>query len=211
MSDASSSMRSFSFMIFRHSFINIRSCSLCYKVTSHWSRRYSCGFTPTSKPRLAVYTKNGFPCRRASTYEDPSLPYMCFRIAMIQSTAFIFTVYIVLKQIELLSLIASLRRQTQLMQQTTLLHLPIFVGISTFQEWLFHSNCTDEEGRHRHSFAIAYDLMQIVDKPRRVPDVFGQFPSLHSPLGSSDHCLIQVKIEAKCNLGTFKEDTYFWK
>ena len=65
---------------------------------------------------------------------------------------------------------------------------------------------------------IAYDLTQIVDKPTRVPDVVGQFASLldlfltscpetcsqsiHSPLGSSDHCLIQVKIEAKCKVSS---------
>ena len=42
---------------------------------------------------LAIYIKNDFPCSRASSYEDPSLPYMCFRVALLQSTAFIFTLY----------------------------------------------------------------------------------------------------------------------
>ena len=84
------------------------------------------------------------------------------------------------------------------------------------QEWLVHSNKTTAEGRHCHEFALAYDLTQIVDKPTHIPDQPGHFSNLldlfltscpdacslsvHSPLGSSDHCLIQVKIEAKCNV-----------
>ena len=30
---------------------------------------------------LLVYVKEGFPCSRDTTLEDPYLPYMCFRVA----------------------------------------------------------------------------------------------------------------------------------
>ena len=68
----------------------------------------------------------------------------------------------------------------------------------------------------RNALSLAYDLTQIVDKPTHVPDQAGHFSNLldlfltsspdacslsvHSPLGSSDHCLIQVKVEAKCSV-----------
>ena len=84
------------------------------------------------------------------------------------------------------------------------------------KEWLVHSNKTTAEGRHYHEFALAYDLTQIVNKPTHIPDQPGHFSNLldlfltsspdacslsvHSPLGSSDHCLIQVKVEAKCSV-----------
>ena len=167
---------------------------------------------------LAAYIKNDFPCSRASSYEDPSLPYMCFRVALLQSTAFIFTLY--RPQTDGVAIFDSIAENIDSVlvdHPSASIHLCGDFNIH-HKEWLIHSNCTDEEGRYCHSFAIAYDLTQIVDKPTRVPDVVGQFASLldlfltscpetcsqsiHSPLGSSDHCLIQVKIEAKCKVSS---------
>ena len=165
---------------------------------------------------LAVYVKNGFPCSRAASFEDPLLPYMCFRVALLHSTSFIFTLY--RPQTDGVAIFDSIAERIDsilLAHPSASIHLCGDFNIH-HQEWLIHSNCTDEEGRHCHDFAIAYDLTQIVDKPTRVPDIDGHFPNLldlflttcpdactqsvHSPLGSSDHCLIQVKIEAKCKV-----------
>ena len=39
---------------------------------------------------LIAYIKDGFPCGRHVLKEDPDLPYMCFRFALVHSTSFIF-------------------------------------------------------------------------------------------------------------------------
>ena len=42
---------------------------------------------------LGVYVKEGFPCGRDASYEDADSPFMCFRLALLHSTAYIFTLY----------------------------------------------------------------------------------------------------------------------
>ena len=42
---------------------------------------------------LGGYVKEGFPCGRDTSHEDIGSPYMCFRLALLHSTAFIFTLY----------------------------------------------------------------------------------------------------------------------
>ena len=42
---------------------------------------------------LGVYVKEGFPCGRDLSHEDADSPYMCFRIALLHSTAYIFMLY----------------------------------------------------------------------------------------------------------------------
>ena len=165
---------------------------------------------------LAVYIKDGFPCSRATSFEDPSLPFMCFRVALLHTTAYIFTLYRPQTDgVAIFDCIAEKIDSILLAHPSASIHLCGDFNIH-HQEWLIHSNRTDEEGRHCHSFALAYDLTQIVDRPTRIPDVDGQFPSLldlfltscpdtcdqsvHSPLGSSDHCVIQVKVVAKCKV-----------
>lgn len=80
-------------------------------------------------------------------------------------------------------------------------------------EWLAHSN--NDEGRFYHDFVIVHDLIQIFHKPTHVPDTDRQYASLLdlflstcrelcsspvlSPVGSSDHSVVSVKIKTKCN------------
>ena len=82
------------------------------------------------------------------------------------------------------------------------------------KEWFIHSNKTTAEERHCYDFGLAYDLTQFFDKPTHIPDQSGHFSNLldlcltscsdaclisvHSPLESSDPCLIQVEVQAKC-------------
>lgn len=42
------------------------------------------------------------------------------------------------------------------------------------REWLVYFNQTDEEGRYRIDFYIAYELTQLIEETTRVPDVTGQ-------------------------------------
>ena len=165
---------------------------------------------------LLVYVKEGFPCSRDTTLEDPYLPYMCFRVALLHNTAFIFTLYRPQTDgVGIFDSIAGKIDSIMSVHPTASIHICGDYNIH-HKEWLIHSNKTTAEGRHCHDFALAYDLTQIVDKPTHIPDQPGQFSNLldlfltscpdacsqsvHSPLGSSDHCLVQVEVQAKCSV-----------
>ena len=139
---------------------------------------------------------------------------MCFRIALLHNTAFIFTLYRPHHDgVVIFDSIAEKIDSILSVHPSASIHLCGDFNVH-HQEWLVHSNKTDREGRYCHDFALAYDLTQIVDEPTHIPDQVGYFPSLldlfltscpnacsqsvHSPLGSSDHCVVQVKVEAKC-------------
>ena len=162
---------------------------------------------------LAVFIKDGFPCGRVSAYEDPELPFMCFRVALVRSTSFIFTLYRPQNDgVILFDRIAD--KIDTILSDYPYADIHVCGDFNVHhEEWLVHSNKTDKEGRHCRDFAIAYGLSQIVKEPTHIPDVDGQFHSLldlfltscHdrcvssvlSPLGSSDHSVVSVKIESK--------------
>ena len=163
-----------------------------------------------------MYVKEGFPCSRDTTLKDPYLPYMCFRVALLHNTAFIFTLYRPQTDgVGIFDSIAGKIDSIMSVHPTASIHICGDYNIH-HKEWLIHSNKTTAEGRHCHDFALAYDLTQIVDKPTHIPDQPGQFSNLldlfltscpdacsqsvHSPLGSSDHCLVQVEVQAKCSV-----------
>ena len=78
-------------------------------------------------------------------------------------------------------------------------------------DWLsYSSNVTDPAGREAEAFAIVNDLTQVISEPTRVPDRAGEKanaldlfltsnpsiyspPTVSSPLGNSDHCLITLR------------------
>ena len=139
---------------------------------------------------------------------------MCFKVSLLLSTSYVFTLY--RPQNDGVSIFESISEKIDtilLSQPSASIHICGDFNIH-HKEWLIHSNTTDFEGRYCHNFALAYELSQIIDGPTRVPDVTGHTPSLldlfltsspntctHSicsPLGSSDHCLIEVNIESKC-------------
>ena len=78
-------------------------------------------------------------------------------------------------------------------------------------DWLsYSSNVTNPAGREAEAFAIVNDLTQVISEPTRVPDRAGEKanppdifltstpsiyspPTVSSPLGNSDHCLITLR------------------
>ena len=162
---------------------------------------------------LAVFIKDGLPCGRVAAYEDPELPFLCFRVALVRSTCFIFCLYRPQDDGVIIFDRISDKIDSILLDHP---HAEIHV-CGDFnvhhEEWLVHSNKTDLEGRHCHDFAIAYGLTQIVTEPTRVPDVASHFPNLLdlflttcpdrcvssvlSPLGRSDHSVVSVEIDTQ--------------
>ena len=80
-------------------------------------------------------------------------------------------------------------------------------------DWLsYSSNVTNPGGRDAEVFAIVNDLTQVISEPTRVPDRAGDKantldlfltsnpsiyspPTISSPLGNSDHCLITLRYD----------------
>ena len=162
---------------------------------------------------LGVYIKDGIPCGRVTAYEDPDLPFMCFRVALVHSTSFIFTLYRPQKDGSILfDRIAEKIDSIMVDYPYANIHMCGDFNVH-HQEWLC-SNRTSEEGKQCHEFSTIYGLTQIVKGPTRVPDVKGQTANLldlflttvpdkcdsttSSPLGSSDHSVVIVKIDATC-------------
>ena len=162
---------------------------------------------------LGVYIKDGIPCGRVTAYEDPDLPFMCIRVALVHSTSFIFTLYRPQHDGSILfDRIAEKIDSIMCDYPYANIHLCGDFNVH-HKEWLC-SRITSEEGKRCHEFSTIYGLTQIVKGPTRVPDVIGQTANLldlflttvpdkcdsttSSPLGSSDHSVVVVKIDAKC-------------
>ena len=167
---------------------------------------------------LAAYIKEGFPCSRFAKYELADAPYMCFRVSLVHSTSFIFALYrpqkdgtVIFDQIG--------QAIDSILSENPYADIHICGDFNVHHsEWLIHSNKTTPEGRYCHDFAVAYDLTQTVTKPTRVPDATGQYANLLdlfltscpercstsvlSPLGSSDHCVVSVKVDTKSDTST---------
>ena len=167
---------------------------------------------------LAAYVKEGFPCSRFAKYEHADAPYMCFRVSLVHSTSFIFALYrpqkdgtVIFDQIG--------QAIDSILSENPYADIHICGDFNVHHgEWLIHSNKTTPEGRYCHDFAVAYDLTQTVTKPTRVPDATGQYANLLdlfltscpekcstsvlSPLGSSDHCVVSVKVDTKSDTST---------
>ena len=163
---------------------------------------------------LGVYIKEGFPCGRDLRYEVTDSPYMCFRVALLHSTAFIFTLY--RPHGDGCSVIDHIADQVDKIftdHPSASIHICGDFNVH-HEEWLVHSNNTDREGRICYDFSIVYGLTQIVDQTTRVPKNSRERPNLldlfltncpefctatvESPLGSSDHSVISVRVDIQC-------------
>ena len=127
---------------------------------------------------LGVYIKDGLPCARDTSHEDLNSPFMCFRMALLHSTTYLFFLY--RPQNEGSSVLNSIAEQID----NILTHHPsanicVFGDFNVHHvQWLVHSNHTDNVGVECYNFSLAHELSQIVNFPTRIPDVPNQFPSL---------------------------------
>ena len=139
---------------------------------------------------------------------------MCFRVALLHSSAFIFTLY--RPHGDGCSVIDHIADQVDKIYNdhpSASIHICGDFNVH-HEEWLVHSNKTTPEGRICHDFSVAYELTQIVDKPTRIPDNIQHFPNILDlflticpeictatvlqPLGRFDHCLFNVKVGIQC-------------
>lgn len=144
--------------------------------------------------------------------EEPDLPYMCFYVALILSTTFVFALYCPQNEETVIFSDISEKIDNILTQFPS----ASFHNCGDFnihhKEWIVHSNKTDFEGRYCRDYSIAYELTQIIGEPTCVQTTCHQVNILNlfltscpdkcltkvlPPLGTSVHSLISVQFNAK--------------
>ena len=106
---------------------------------------------------LGVYIKDGLPCARDTSHEDLNSPFMCFRMALLHSTTYLFFLY--RPQNEGSSVLNSIAEQID----NILIHHPsanicVFGDFNVHHvQWLVHSNHTDNVGVECYNFSLAHE------------------------------------------------------
>ena len=160
---------------------------------------------------LAVYIKEGIPCARDPSFESSDQPFMCFRMALLHSTSFIFFLYRPHQDnLECINSISENIDKVLCSYPSANIHLCGDFNAHHI-EWLTHSNKTDDAGMGCYEFALLHDLTQLIDYPTRIPDAENHFSSLldlfltscpneckpsppHPPFGTSDHIVLSVTV-----------------
>lgn len=111
--------------------------------------------------------KDGFPCDRDPQNMNSDFPFMGFRVALIHSMPFVFTLYSPQDNATVKD------RITKKIDNTSSLFIPQLHFCGDFnihyKVWLFHSNRTDAEWK-LYNLYKTYELTQIVNKPTLVLD-----------------------------------------
>ena len=148
----------------------------------------------------------------ANLLEEDNESYMCFRLALLHSTTYIFFLY----RSPSSSSCSVVEAVSSNIDKALILHPSANIMVcgdfnAHNTEWLGHSHTTDAAGVFCQEFALAQDLTQIVDFPTRIPDCVDHQPYLldlflcsnpdsctvtsHPPLGRSDHIVVSVDVK----------------
>ena len=159
---------------------------------------------------LGVYVRSNLPIARELSLEDTNESYMCFRLALLHSTTYIFFLYrspsASCTVIDAVS--CNIDKALRIQPSANIMVCGDFNAHNT--DWLRHSHITDVAGVSCHDFALAHDLTQIVGFPTHIPDREDHHPYLldlflcsnpdscsvssHPPLGKSDHVVVGVDV-----------------
>jgi len=168
---------------------------------------------------LGVFVRDTLPIARVPDLESPNHAFMCFRVALLHSTTFIYFLYRSPSSPDC-SVLGSVSDSID----KALSEIPSanFVVCGDFNvhhvEWLRHSSGTDAPGVESFNFSVSHNLTQIVDFPTRFPENDAHSPSLldlcllsdptecHAtcfpPLGNSDHVVVSISLQLKAGQPT---------
>ncbi|XP_047140024.2 probable RNA-directed DNA polymerase from transposon BS [Hydra vulgaris] len=171
---------------------------------------------------LGIYIHKNSPICRETRFESTDYSFMCFCLAQLHSIAFLFVLYRSpsSQDCTILDVISD-----QIDQALSLYPSANIVVVGDFNahhtDWL-GSSVSDSAGVKALNFCLSQSLTQIVNFPTRFPDNPNHLPSPldlclvldpsqcsispHSPLGTSDHGLISLKLLS--NSSTSSESPY---
>ena len=114
----------------------------------------------------------------ANLLEEDNESYMCFRLALLHSTTYIFFLYrLPSSSCSVVEAVSSNIDKALILHPSA--NIMVFGDfIANNNEWLGHSHTTDAAGVFCQEFALAQDLTQIIDFPTRFPDRVDHQPYL---------------------------------
>ena len=167
---------------------------------------------------LGVFVRDDLPISRETSLEDLTKSFMCFRVSLLHSTSYLFFLY----RSPSNQSCAVLDSVSESIDKALISHptanIFVFGDFNVHHsDWLSpFSNCTNASGVHAYNFALSHSLTQLVDFPTRIPRCDNQNPSLldlflssnpnickvsgSSPLGNSDHLVVNVEINLSLSL-----------
>ena len=119
---------------------------------------------------LGVYVKINLPIARESILQDENKSYMCFRLALLRSTTFIFFLYRSpsSSSCSVVEAVSSNIDKALILQPSA--NIMVYGDSNAHNtEWFGHSHTTDVAALFCQEFAMARELSQIVDVPTRIP------------------------------------------
>lgn len=159
---------------------------------------------------LAVYIRNNLPIARECRLESPDESFMCYRVALLHSTTYLFFLYRSpsSQDCSLIDLVSD--RIDQALLDCPSANILVFGDFNAHHSTWLNSGHTDASGNHIFDFALSQSLSQIITFPTRYPDHDNHAPSLldlclvsdpsictassEAPLGNSDHVVISVSV-----------------
>lgn len=160
---------------------------------------------------VCVFAKDTLPLGREITLEDVTHEYMCFRLALLHSTIYLYFLYrSPLSQNS--AIFGAIFNSIDLaLSRHPTAEIMVFGDFNVHhKEWLVHSHSTDTSGVSAFNFALSQDLTQIISAPTRIPDrandnryLLDLFlcsnpnacrSSILAPIGNSDHANIAVQV-----------------
>ena len=168
---------------------------------------------------LGVYVRDNLPIARINDLEDPNEDFLCFRLSLLHSTSYLFFLYRSPSSQSCSVIDAVSRRIDEALSIHPNADILVFGDFNVHhQNWLTYSNGISFSGVEAYNFSIAQSLTQVVDFPTRFSDrgdsesLLDLFlssnpiickPSALSPLGKSDHAVVQIDIS--CNFKPAQE------
>ena len=164
---------------------------------------------------LGLYVRENLPIGREHRFESPVHSFMCFRLALLHSTTFLFFLYRSPSNQDC-SLIDNVSDCIDLaLSNCPSANIVVFGDFNVHHsEWL-SSKTTDAAGTHTLNFSLAQSLTQIINFPTRFPDNSNNEPSLLdlclvsdpnkfsasclAPLGNSDHAVVSLSLNQSCS------------
>ena len=118
---------------------------------------------------LGAYVRCNLPVARDLTLEDSNESFICFRLALLHSTTYLFFLYqSPTPSYSVVEAVSSNIDKARGIQPADIIVCGDFNARNP--DWLVHSHTTDAAGLSCHDFAMSQDLTQIVGFPTRIPD-----------------------------------------
>jgi len=165
---------------------------------------------------LGIYVRDNLPIAREVELEDKQHPFICLRVALMQSTSYVYLLYRspASQDCEVINKVSDSIDKALASHPNANIFVCGDFNVHHV-DWLTHSNGVNRAGSDTYNFAVANSLTQLVDFPTRFPDREDQSPytldlfltsnpgickvSAHYPLGTSDHAVVcaTISLEGK--------------